>query len=1244
MKNLTGILILTTTLLSIQTKATNYYFSSTDGDDSRTSAQAQSSSTPWKTIDKLNSFFSSLQPGDVVLFKRGDVFYGSISVKKSGSSGSPISFDAYGSGAKPIITGFTDVTSWSNIGSNLWMSSNSVSSLATLNIVAIRGSFAPIGKWPTNGYNSLTQSGVGTSITHTSLTSSWSGGTVVIRKNHWIIDKSTITSQSGTTINISNPTPYTASSGWGWFIQNHQSACDVQNEWWYDASSKKIGIYSTATPSRVQVSTIENLLSIDGNSFLSFNDLIFQGSNSAAVTISSGNNIKFEGCDFLFQGMNGFTVQSAAHHITLNNCTANYTNNDFIFGGGSANWTLTNNIITNTAQVPGMGNSADGNYIALYNIGANSLIQYNVIRKTGYSGIDFRGSGISVLNNLVDTFCNVKDDGAGIYTFTGASTTTYAMRTVDQNIVLNGGGADAGANTNNSDAFGIYMDDNSSNVTITNNTVANCGGAGLFLHAAHDIVAQNNTIYNCATTGSYGQLLNIYPGAVTTAPVKNITLTGNKIISRTASQLVAYLNFTGVDMNQLGTWDNNYYCRPSNENGSTFEVLSSATQTTNLEGWQSSFKKDKSSKKSPKTISDLNDLKFEYNATASDKIVNLGASYIDVTGKKYKGLITLAPYSSAVLIHESGKVANQPPVVNAGPDKNLSLPTTTMTLTGSSIDPDGTITAYQWTKIAGPSQFSIASPTLAKTSLSNLAEGIYQFELKVTDNSGATAKDTISVTVNAVSNQPPVVNAGKKQTISLPVNSTTLNGDASDKDGNIATYKWSEISGPSSARIETPNLVTTNIKALTKGVYTFELRVTDNQGAIGKDTVAITVNEKATSNNSNQPPVADAGNKQAILLPLNSAILNGGSSSDKDGSVVAYRWLEISGPSSAIIETPSLVSTNVTALAKGFYTFELKVTDNDGAIGRDTVTITVNEKASSSSNQPPVANAGNNQTILLPLNSAILNGSQSSDKDGTIAAYSWSEISGPSAADIETPKLVSTNVTTLVKGTHKFELKVTDNEGAIGRDTVTIIVDSEPTNHSPNQLPVANAGLDINMTLPTNSVTITGKGSDADGSVTSYRWDKISGQNCFIQNPNQAKTAINNLTEGIYIFELEVRDDQNASRRDTMRVTVNAAAKPTPPLSAPGNADSSTADRGNAVTIYPNPVTDNFNVEINNNNKGKMIIQIISPAGAVINSFIFDKDQENKKVNLLSRGLTSGVYFLRVQIGNWTDTKKIIKL
>src|SRR4029078_6284111 len=92
-----GILFLTAILLTVNASATNYYFSSSSGDDNRSSSQAQNSATPWKTISKLNSIFSTLNGGDVIYFKRGDVFYGGITVSKSGSSTSSlIKFDAYG--------------------------------------------------------------------------------------------------------------------------------------------------------------------------------------------------------------------------------------------------------------------------------------------------------------------------------------------------------------------------------------------------------------------------------------------------------------------------------------------------------------------------------------------------------------------------------------------------------------------------------------------------------------------------------------------------------------------------------------------------------------------------------------------------------------------------------------------------------------------------------------------------------------------------------------------------------------------------------------------------------------------------------------------------------------------------------------------------------------------------------------------------------------------------------------------
>ena len=61
----------------IPTSAAKYYFSSQSGDDSRTSLQAQNPATPWKTLNKLNTFMN-LQPGDSVLFKRGETFYGTL--------------------------------------------------------------------------------------------------------------------------------------------------------------------------------------------------------------------------------------------------------------------------------------------------------------------------------------------------------------------------------------------------------------------------------------------------------------------------------------------------------------------------------------------------------------------------------------------------------------------------------------------------------------------------------------------------------------------------------------------------------------------------------------------------------------------------------------------------------------------------------------------------------------------------------------------------------------------------------------------------------------------------------------------------------------------------------------------------------------------------------------------------------------------------------------------------------------
>lgn len=91
---------------------------------------------------------------------------------------------------------------------------------------------------------------------------------------------------------------------------------------------------------------------------------------------------------------------------------------------------------------------------------------------------------------------------------------------------------------------------------------------------------------------------------------------------------------------------------------------------------------------------------------------------------------------------------NYIPVANAGSDVTIISPTTTASLTATmSTDSDGTITAYSWKQISGPNTATIQSPSAVITSLSNLAVGTYIFEVTVTDNKGATAKDQVSVFV-----------------------------------------------------------------------------------------------------------------------------------------------------------------------------------------------------------------------------------------------------------------------------------------------------------------------------------------------------------------------------------------------------------------------------------------------------------------------------------------------------------------
>src|SRR5215217_8299098 len=126
-----------------------------------------------------------------------------------------------------------------------------------------------------------------------------------------------------------------------------------------------------------------------------------------------------------------------------------------------------------------------------------------------------------------------------------------------------------------------------------------------------------------------------------------------------------------------------------------------------------------------------------------------------------------------------------------------------------------------------------------------------------------------------IENNPPKVYAGKDTSIALSklVDSIQLSGTATDSDGLIVGYIWSQVSGPNESVIVSPGSATTIVKNVEAGTYVFQLMAVDNKGATGVNSVSVnvlapkvfTVNLNPT-NNPNETVInsLEAGNNNRL--------------------------------------------------------------------------------------------------------------------------------------------------------------------------------------------------------------------------------------------------------------------------------------------------------------------------------------------------------------------------------------------
>lgn len=119
-----------------------------------------------------------------------------------------------------------------------------------------------------------------------------------------------------------------------------------------------------------------------------------------------------------------------------------------------------------------------------------------------------------------------------------------------------------------------------------------------------------------------------------------------------------------------------------------------------------------------------------------------------------------------------------------------------------------------------------------------------------------------------VENKVPVAEAGPAKSLTISDESVNVTGSGTDADGNVVAYLWSQVSGPAASTIVNPGSASTAIKFKTMGSYVFQLMVTDNKGATGVDSVAITVTDAVVKTLTLQP----AANPNEVNLIIEDGV------------------------------------------------------------------------------------------------------------------------------------------------------------------------------------------------------------------------------------------------------------------------------------------------------------------------------------------------------------------------------------
>lgn len=654
MKHLLGILLLCLVLpMGLMGQGRHFYMSAA-GNDANPGTHPDSA---WQTVTKLNSALSSnYLPGDTVSFRAGDTFLGGINVNLGGDPTGNVVFNAYGSGAKPVISGGTAVTGWTQVAGT----DTFVATVADpVRNFYVNGQEQTLARYPNEHQYLRLDSATQDYLLDLALFSLpgtlTDSASVCVHTAQWCWEKSVVDSLNGDTLFYHDSMILEALDNYGYFLYGDYQHLDTAGEWYFNGLLDRLYYVAPngTSPSNatcvvvnkdfgMQLASDVCFVTLDGLEFKYF------GSHGLYIPNASCKFIGVTQCAFSRIYKHAIQDRGEYNEFSYNEFRqidgiAMYVD-PLGLGNAGGNAVIHHNTFRNNGQFRNSGIGEEINMSAIMLAFADSChVHHNDIDSVGYCGISADGSHNLIERNVVRNAMLMVNDGAPFKSFGPGS----AYNTWRNNIAYARPGNREGTAQADFRTPGIYFDFSVNNCLVEHNTITGSAERGIFQNSGnHHNQLIGNVVYGAERS------LELNGTHAVNDTLNAMTVKHNSFFARDPSAVLVH-QVDWTELYQTGDIDSNWYFQPYDAGRYASRVVSGSAQYYSFPDWQTTSGFDLHTQDSyvSWTLPTDNSRIF-INATDTVATVGLQDSlYWDLDSNEVCGSFALEPYTSRILIN-----------------------------------------------------------------------------------------------------------------------------------------------------------------------------------------------------------------------------------------------------------------------------------------------------------------------------------------------------------------------------------------------------------------------------------------------------------------------------------------------------------------------------------------------------------------------------------------------------------------